>query len=72
MKKKAFAIAAALAMSTPAASAQPAAGAQTTSAAQEQRSNDRGFPWDLLGLLGLAGLLGLRRNNDDRTHTTRH
>lgn len=30
--------------------------AQTT-----DRTNDNGFPWDLLGLLGLAGLAGLRR-----------
>ncbi|MDB5696319.1 MAG: hypothetical protein JWN21_1862 [Sphingomonas bacterium] len=28
---------------------------------QTRQTDDNGFPWDLLGLLGLAGLLGLRR-----------
>jgi hypothetical protein len=32
-----------------------------------QRSNDRGFPWGLLGLLGLAGLMGRRRDETVRT-----
>jgi hypothetical protein len=32
-----------------------------------QRSNDRGFPWGLLGLLGLGGLMGRRREETVRT-----
>ena len=38
----------------------------------DDRDDDRGFPWGLLGLLGLAGLLGSRRRDDDvRVDTTR-
>jgi hypothetical protein len=32
-----------------------------------RRSNDRGFPWGLLGLLGLGGLMGRRRDETVRT-----
>ena len=66
--RAALMIAGAVAISSPAASSN---GAQTTATAQESRSEQRDFPWDLLGLLGLAGLLGLRRNDDHRTDTTR-
>ena len=38
----------------------------------DDRDDDRSFPWGLLGLLGLVGLLGTRRRDDDvRVDTTR-
>jgi MYXO-CTERM domain-containing protein len=33
------------------------------------RTDDRGFDYGWLGLIGLAGLLGLRRRDDRHVHT---
>jgi len=33
------------------------------------RTEDRGFDYGWLGLIGLAGLLGLRRRDDRHVHT---
>lgn len=53
--------------STPVATtvAQPA---QTTTQPVQQRDDNNGFPWGLLGLLGLAGLAGLRRQPEPIRH----
>jgi MYXO-CTERM domain-containing protein len=65
-------VATALACTGSAALAQQSGATAGTDAQTSQRqSQDDGFPWDLLGLLGLAGLLGLRRRDDDTRHTTR-
>ena len=61
-------LAAALAVLSPAAAL---AQSNTTgtdtgyTATTQEREDDDGFPWGLLGLLGLAGLLGLKRKERD-------
>lgn len=47
--------------------------AEETTSASEEKDEDKGFPWGLLGLLGLAGLLGMggrKREETEVRHTT--
>ena len=68
-KHAAWAVAALLALSPAAALAQETGDESgTATETQERRSENDGFPWDLLGLLGLAGLLGLRQRGTDHRH----
>lgn len=70
------AVAPAHAQNTPSNEA-PASGTVTTQAEEttstsEEKGEDKGFPWGLLGLLGLAGLLGMggrKREETEVRHT---
>lgn len=45
----------------------------TSTSTSEEKDEDKGFPWGLLGLLGLAGLLGMggrKREETEVRHTT--
>lgn len=47
--------------------------AEETTSTSEEKDEDKGFPWGLLGLLGLAGLLGMggrKREETEVRHTT--